>query len=178
MKVHHAVHIMKGSFLHQNLIFDFVSFLTNGLIMMLLPKGSFILAKNVWSSWFLEGTAKTRANERDQGKPSVMNFYFLKQIILFYLSSFVSTVFLLLFQTSSSMVSFIVDSLENLVCSFVERFILPDVLKKANTVLTKSAEYDRSKYTNENLWSRLFHWPCSTSIETRREDKWLSCEHF
>ena len=28
---------------------------------------------------------------------------------------------------------FIVDSLENLVCSFVERFILPDVLKKATT---------------------------------------------
>ena len=59
------------------------------------------------------------------------------------------------------MVPFIVDSLENLVCSFVERFILrvvlkkaktdEVVLKKAKTALTNSAEYDRSKYTNENL---------------------------
>ena len=32
--------------------------------------------------------------------------------------------FLVTFQTSSPMVHFIVDSLENLVCSFVERFIL------------------------------------------------------
>ena len=42
--------------------------------------------------------------------------------------------FLVTFQTSSSMVPFIVDSLENLFCSFVERFILPDILKKANTM--------------------------------------------
>ena len=41
--------------------------------------------------------------------------------------------FLVIFQTSSPMVPFTVDSLENLVHSFVERFILPDVLKKANT---------------------------------------------
>ena len=137
MKVHHTVHIMKGSFLHQN----FVSILTDGLIMMLLLKGSFILAENVWSSWFLERTAKTQANERYQGKPNVMNFYFQINFLFFYLSSFVflkkrqksSTIFFLVFQTSSSMVPFIVDSLENLVCSFVERFILRVVLKKAKT---------------------------------------------
>ena len=41
--------------------------------------------------------------------------------------------FLFTFPTSSPMVSFTVGCLENLVCSFVERFILPDVLKKANT---------------------------------------------
>ena len=41
--------------------------------------------------------------------------------------------FLVFFQKSSPMVLFIVDSLENPVCTFVERFILPDVLKKANT---------------------------------------------
>ena len=40
--------------------------------------------------------------------------------------------FLVTFQASSLMVLFIVDSLENLVCCFVEKFILPDVLKKAN----------------------------------------------
>ena len=41
--------------------------------------------------------------------------------------------FLVTFQASFPMVPFIVDSLENLVRSFVERLILPDVLKKANT---------------------------------------------
>ena len=40
---------------------------------------------------------------------------------------------LVTFQTSSPIVPFIVASLENLVHSFVERFILTDVLKKANT---------------------------------------------
>ena len=41
--------------------------------------------------------------------------------------------FLVTFQTSSPIVSYIVDFLENLVCSFVERFILPDVLKTNTT---------------------------------------------
>ena len=39
------------------------------------------------------------------------------------------------------MVPFIVDSLENLVHSFVERFILPDVLIKANTTHKLSQLY-------------------------------------
>ena len=42
--------------------------------------------------------------------------------------------FLVTFQATSPMVPFIVDSLENLVPSFGERFILPYVLKKANTM--------------------------------------------
>ena len=46
--------------------------------------------------------------------------------------------FLVTFQTSSPMVPFLVDSLESLVCSFAERFILLDVLKQANTTLKLS----------------------------------------
>ena len=41
--------------------------------------------------------------------------------------------FLVTFQTSSPMVPSVVDSVENLVRSFFERFILLDALKKANT---------------------------------------------
>ena len=41
--------------------------------------------------------------------------------------------FFVTFQTNSPMEPFIVDSLENLVYSFVERFILSDVLNKAKT---------------------------------------------
>ena len=54
--------------------------------------------------------------------------------------------FLFTFPTGSPIVPFTVDSLENLVCSFVERFILPDVLKKATiTHKLKSAGYDQPK---------------------------------
>ena len=42
--------------------------------------------------------------------------------------------FLVTFQTSSPKVLFIFDSLKNLVCSFVEKFILPDVSKKASWI--------------------------------------------
>ena len=40
--------------------------------------------------------------------------------------------FLARFQTSASMVPFLVDSLENLIGNFAEKLILSDVLKKAN----------------------------------------------
>ena len=46
--------------------------------------------------------------------------------------------FLVTFQTSSPVVPFLVDSLESLVRSFAERFILLDVLKQANTTLKRS----------------------------------------
>ena len=60
--------------------------------------------------------------------------------------------FFVTFQTSSPMVSFIVDSPENLVCSFVERFILPDVLKKVST-MHKGSQLDM---TDPNIQVRTY----------------------
>ena len=60
--------------------------------------------------------------------------------------------FLVTFQASSPMVPFIVHHLENLVRSFVERFILTNVLKKANTT-HKPSKLDMTdpNIQNENL---------------------------
>ena len=60
--------------------------------------------------------------------------------------------FLFTFPTGSPIVPFTVDSLENLVCSFVERFILPDVLKKATTT-HKLSQLDM---TNPNRQIRTY----------------------
>ena len=59
---------------------------------------------------------------------------------------------LVTFQTSSPMVPFIADFLENLVRSFVERFILPDVLKKTNTT-HKLSQLDM---TDPNIQMRTY----------------------
>ena len=66
--------------------------------------------------------------------------------------------FFVTFQTSSPMAPFTVDSLGNLVHSFVERFILPYILKKANTMY-KLSQLDM---TDPNIpmrtyGSRFFH---------------------
>ena len=60
--------------------------------------------------------------------------------------------FLVTFQTSSLMVPLLVDSLESLVRSFAERFILPDVLKQANTTI-KLSQLD---LTDPNIQMRTY----------------------
>ena len=72
--------------------------------------------------------------------------------------------FLVTFQTSSPMVPFIVDSLENIVRSFVERFILPDVLKKANTT-HKLSQLDM---TNPNIQIRTYEVGFSVDHDIRQ----------
>ena len=62
------------------------------------------------------------------------------------------------------MVPFLVDSLESLVRSFAERFILPDVLKQANTTL-KLSQLD---LTDPNIQMRTYAVGFSTDRDLRK----------
>ena len=91
------------------------------------------------------------------GKAKVMNYYSLRWTIHLCLSSFVSvkkwqgsSIIFLLLSKQIPHWSLIVDSLENLVRCFVERFILPDVLKRAST-MDKLSQLDM---TNPNIQMR------------------------
>ena len=129
MKVHHVVQIMKGSFHHQSLIFHFVSVLTDGSRM---EKRNFQFYRK-WLKFLISGRHCQNPNKGARPGEN-MNYEFLLSqmndlLVLVKLHFFEETAknlsnFLVTFQTSSPMVHFIVDSLENLVCSFVERFIL------------------------------------------------------
>ena len=70
-------------------------------------------------------------------------------------------VFLVQFQTQSPMVPFLVDCLENIVRGFCDRFILPDIMKKANTTykLTKLDVMDKNM--------RDYHFSFSINHELR-----------
>ena len=134
---------MKGSLLHQNPIFYFVSVLTDGLRMMLLPKRLLICPKMIRVLDFWKGLPKSKNPPGRGGHGKNRTYEFLLSqmngpLVPVKLRFFEETAkklnnFAVTFQTSSPMAPFIVDSLENLVHSFVERFILPDLLKKANT---------------------------------------------
>ena len=106
-----------------------------------------VVAKKALSIWpkmikvldFWKGLPKSKQPGRGRpGENKSYEFLLCKKFYPVKLRFFAETAkklnnFLVTFQTSFPMMPFIVDSVENLVRSFVERFILPDVSKKANT---------------------------------------------
>ena len=60
--------------------------------------------------------------------------------------------FLARFQTSAPMVSFLVDSSENIIRNFAEKLILSDVLKKANNTY----KLNQIDFTDQNIQKRLY----------------------
>ena len=133
---------MKGSLMNQNLIFHFVSVLTDGLRMM-LPKRLFQLGQK-WLKFLISGKDCLNPNNLVKGDLGKKSYEFL----LFQMNGPLVPAklhfpeqmpkklnnFLVTFQTSSPKVLFIFDSLKNQVCSFDEKFILPDVSKKASYI--------------------------------------------
>ena len=71
--------------------------------------------------------------------------------------------FLVQFQTQSPMVPFLVDCLENIVRGFCDRFILPDIMKKANT----SYKLTKLDVMDKNIHMRDYHFSFSINHELR-----------
>lgn len=133
MKVLHVVQILKGPLLYKNLIFHFISVLTDGLRMMLLPKSLFQFDEK----WLKILKSKKPGWGRPRESKSFEFLLFqmndpLWPVKLRFLEETAKKLnnFLLTFQINSLVVPFIVDSLENLIHRFFYKVYITWYIEK------------------------------------------------